>query len=248
MERRSDHRDGQRLGRDAVVAEPVGPGDLLCGVHPDEPGPDGLGRRRRYEVPGVPGVPGVGLVVGRHDGGDDRAVPGAAAQHTGQRVLNLLHAGMGDLGQQSVGAGQHARGAEPALRRIVAGERALQRRTAGERGEMLHRDDLRTVEAADGHHACAHRCSVDQHGAGPAVARVAAHLRPGQAEVVAQPRRQPPRRRCDGARLPVDGDPDRAHLGTRPGAHPGAHPGATPGATPQPWSARRISSGRTRVR
>ena len=118
---------------------------------------------------------------------DDLAVAGAAAQHAGERVADL---GLGRLrvrAQQRLGAHQHARRADAALRRAVGDEGALQRRQrAVGAGEAFDRRHRAAVALADADDARAHLLAVEQHGAGAAVAGVAADLGAGQAELVAQ--------------------------------------------------------------
>ena len=124
---------------------------------------------------------------------DDLAVAGAAAEHAGERVAHLGLARLRVRAQQRLGAHQHARRADAALRRAVGDEGALQRRQrAVGAGEALDRRHRAAVALADGDDARADLLAVEQHGAGAAVAGVAADLGAGQAELVAQRVGEPP--------------------------------------------------------
>src|SRR5205814_9686134 len=80
----------------------------------------------------------------REDGTHDVLVPGAAAQVAGQPLPNLRLARVGVLAQQVDRGHDHARGAEPALERVLLVERPLHRvQRAVRPGQALERGDLR---------------------------------------------------------------------------------------------------------
>ncbi len=136
---------------------------------------------------------GVSRTTSQH-GIDDRAIAGAAAQDAGERILDFGGGRGGRTAQERGGTHQHARRADAALRGVVAVERV---------GEPLHRrhvpeprqrGDAAPLRLARRHQAGAHRRAVEEHGAGAAVARIAADLdvaapRGGAARPTAAPRR-----------------------------------------------------------
>ncbi len=120
-------------------------------------------------------------------GGDDLAVAGAAAEHAADRVHDLAFAGCGIVFQKSCCRDQHAGCARAALRGPVAQERFLQvvmNRRA--RGEPLYRGDFLAFDLTGGDQTGADRLTVQQDGAGAAVAGVTTDLGSHQSEVLAQ--------------------------------------------------------------
>ncbi len=198
-----------RLGR-AAPASDEGPGRA---VH------------RRREAVGV-----LGRDVG--DGGEDAAVPRAAAEHAGHLLGEVggVHGGaVGAVGQQVVGAEQHPRRAEPALEPVVCGERPLQRVLVGSRAETLDGDDLRTVALHGEEQARAGRDTVHEDRAHAAHPVLAAEVGAGQPEVLAQRVGEVhPGGHPHGDLAAVDGEPDLGQLVRR-------HP--LPGPLPPPSSA-----------
>ena len=146
-----------------------------------------------------------------HHRGDDLAIAGAAAQHTAQRILHGSFAGGCVMGQQRRCRYQHARRADAALRGAVAQEALLQLA----RNRRCHRQSLDRCHRAAGHLAQRHqtgaaRLAIDEHGAGAAIAGIAADLGAGQAQFVAQHAAEAPFRRCrDRDRAAVEGEGDR---------------------------------------
>ena len=110
----------------------------------------------------------------------------------------------------------HARRAEPALEAVLVPERLLERVEGGAVGHAFDGLDLATVGLDGEHRARLGAGAIDMDGAGAAVARVAADMRAGQPEVVAQEMDEQESRLdvrlVDGA---VDGDRDvlGAHRG-----------------------------------
>ena len=193
-------RERQRVGAEALAA-----GDLGRRVEPRRARADGLaGARRRRVDDRARGD--------REHRLDDLAVAGAAAQHAGERVADLGLARPRIRAQQRLGAHQHARRADAALRRAVGDEGALQRRQrAVGAGEAFDRRHRAAVALADADDARADLLAVEQHRAGAAVAGVAADLGAGQAELVAQRVGEAPARIAgELARAAVDVDADDA--------------------------------------
>ena len=86
--------------------------------------------------------------------------------------------------------------AEPALEPVVLDERLLDRVQPVAAREPLDRRHLGALGLEREHRAALHRAPVDEHGAGAALARVAADVRAGQPEPVAE--------RVDEQRPPLD--------------------------------------------
>ncbi len=185
--RRADGADGQPVSirRPEVGAEDVGAAHLWPAVQAFRRGADGaaagnLDRRRRV-------APGVA------DGVEDLRVAGAAAEHAAKRFLGLGAARAGFLFQQRGGGHQHPRRADAALGGAVAQEGALQAvQPVG--GEALDGGDVAADGGGGRRQAGADRLSVQQHGAGAAVAGVAADLGAGQAQHLAERVREAARR------------------------------------------------------
>ena len=178
--RGADDAHPKRIGGSFVGAEQVGAGHLGPAVDPMQPRPDGatrgcLGRTLRGQPAGHV-----------HDRIDDLVVAGAAAQHAADAV--------GDLGArrrrravEQVGCGhQHAGSADAALRGAVLQERAAQALGQPARANAFDGLDRRAAGLRRRHQAGAHLLAVEEHGAGAAVARLAADLGSGEAELVAQ--------------------------------------------------------------
>src|SRR4051812_21668454 len=115
----------------------------------------------------------------------DRTIPGAAADIALQR-----HAEIGALRLVQRGAGQdHAGGAEAALKTLRIEEGLLHRMRPAVTAEAFDRRDRAPVGAEGRDQAAMHRVAVQQHGAGAAIAGVAALLHAEMAEL-AQERAQ----------------------------------------------------------
>src|SRR5256712_9086120 len=116
----------------------------------------------------------------------DLDVSGAAAQVACQRLLDLVARRPPVLGEQRPGGEQERWGAVAALRRAQLGERVLQ---AMQPAALRH--PLDRLHPAPGareaeHQAGEHRTRIHEHRAGAALAQLAAVLRAGEAQVLAQ--------------------------------------------------------------
>ncbi len=107
-------------------------------------------------------------------GVDDRAIARAAADIALQRVRQVVLAML----VESLGGGRHhhAGGAIAALEGLGVVERLLDRMELAVLGQALDRRDLVALAAEGRHETGVERRAVDPHGAGAAVARVAALL------------------------------------------------------------------------
>ena len=201
--RRADDEDRQRAGRPPVGAEHLGAQHLRPAVEARDAGADDAAE----STPLWPVRRGrIGIRI--HHRRDDLTIARAATQYAAEGVLDLGLGGVRVRFQQSGAGHQQAGGADAALGGAVAQKGLLQ---GGQRavGQPLDSADLGTRRLRHRHEAGAGGLPVDQHGAGAAVAGVAAHLGAGQAEPVAQHRRQPRhRRRLDGDVGAVDAKGD----------------------------------------
>jgi len=94
--------------------------------------------------------------------------------------------------EQCGGRDQHPGRTCAALRRSMLQKCFLQPIEQGRApGQALDRRDFVTFRLSYRHQARAHRFAVEQHGARPAVTRIAADLRTGEAQVFPQHTRQP---------------------------------------------------------
>ena len=117
---------------------------------------------------------------------DDVLVAGAAAEVALEPEAHLLLAGIRVLLEQVDGAHDHARRAVAALEGVLLVEGTLHGMELAVLREALDRRHLAAVGLHREHGARLHGLAVDVHGAGAAVGRVAADVRPGQAKPVAQ--------------------------------------------------------------
>src|SRR4051812_6297066 len=141
---------------------------------------------------------------------DDIHVSGATADVPLDRLPNLLLARARIGVEQVLGGHQHPRRAVAALQRVGLAEGLLERMQLAVAGEPLDRLDRRAVGLDREHHAALDRVAVVEHGAGAAVAGVAADVRARQVEVVAdEVDEQPPCLDLALVQLAVDVDLDR---------------------------------------
>src|SRR5207245_354379 len=110
----------------------------------------------------------------------------AAAQHAGQRLLNLGVARRGVLIEESLRRQDDAAEAKAALRRLLVDERFLNRVRVVRRTETFERGDLGAVHRADRRDARADRAAADDDRAGAALPEAAAEFRAPKREIVAQ--------------------------------------------------------------
>src|SRR6266566_5159673 len=116
----------------------------------------------------------------------DLDVAGAAAEVAGQRVFDFGACRLGIAGEQRLGGEQESGRAVAALRGAQVGERLLQ---GMQLAALRHRFDgsHRVAGARETQHqARQDRRSIQQHGARTALAQLAAVLRSGESQVLAQ--------------------------------------------------------------
>jgi hypothetical protein len=174
--RRSDSAEEQRAGGHVIGSIAHSAVQLAQPVHAGQAGADGADLRAG---------------AGSAHRLDDAAIAGAAAKHAAQRRLDLGLVGHGDPAQQFGRGDDHARRADAALRRAGGVEARHQRLALGRGGDALDRLDRRTFALAERGEAGAGLGAVHQHGAGAAIAGVAADLGAEQAEALAQGFGQP---------------------------------------------------------
>jgi hypothetical protein len=195
--RGADGAQEQRTGGHPVCAEVGAAVELACPVHPREP------RAHRARL---------GQRAGAANRLDDAAIAGAAAQHAAQRRLHLRLARRGVPAQQLDRGDDHAGRADAALRRTGRVEARHQRLPFRCGGDALDRFDHRALALAERDEAGAGLRAVQQHCAGAAISGIAADLRAGQAQPLAQRLRKPGgRRQRQLARRTVQGEPRDAH-------------------------------------
>src|SRR6267142_567386 len=120
------------------------------------------------------------------DGFDDVRIARAAAEVAADCLSDVRLAGLLVARQQRAAGHHHPRRAVPALQPVLVPERFLDGVELAVLLQALHGADLRAVRLDREHRARLHRLDVEQHGAGAAVRGVAADVRPGQAQVLAQ--------------------------------------------------------------
>src|ERR1700749_1013207 len=98
----------------------------------EQPMPSSLDSRSAFESGLMDASSGGGSSVAAElagrvlNGLDDVLIPGTAAQIAGHPVTNLLVRGVGVFFEQSIGAGDHPRGAESTLQAVLLHEAFLQ--------------------------------------------------------------------------------------------------------------------------
>src|SRR5262249_1790688 len=110
----------------------------------------------------------------------------AAAQVAGDRLADFLFAGVLVAREERARRHQHARGAEAALQSVLFGEALLHRVELAALLQALDGSDLRAVGLHREHGARLDRLAVELNSAGAAVRGVAADVRAGHAENLAQ--------------------------------------------------------------
>jgi hypothetical protein len=158
--------------------------------------------------PTLPRFAGEGFQSNCEDCFDDLAIAGAAAEHAAEGIQHLRLGRRGIARQQIVGRHQHARRADAALSGAVRQKCALEG-AHGPVGETFDRHHLPVLHLRRRDHTGADLPAVDPHGAGAAVAGIAADLRAGEPEVLAQHVGQPPHRidmDLDPAAIQGEGD------------------------------------------
>src|ERR1700722_11577090 len=120
------------------------------------------------------------------DRADDPVMGSATAQIARKSQPDLGLARLLVAVEQRLGEHDHAGGAVAALCRLLRYESGLQGVRPFEGTEAFERGDLRLPERVDWRDAGAHRCAVDEHRAGAALAKPAAELRGIEAKIIAQ--------------------------------------------------------------
>src|SRR5688572_6305595 len=101
----------------------------------------------------------------------------AAAEHAGERLLQLRVGGARIPVEQRLGAEDHAAEAEAALHGLLVDEGLLYRVRLLGRAEPLERGDVRAADGLHRRDAGPRRLAVDDDGAGAALAEPAPELR-----------------------------------------------------------------------
>src|SRR5919206_3442860 len=122
----------------------------------------------------------------RADGLNDVLIAGAAAEIAGQPLADLLVGGERIFPQQIDTGHQHAGRAEAALQGMELAERLLERRQLLARAQALDGLDGGAVRLHREGQTGAGAVAVDQDRAGATDAVLAARMRPGEAEFLAQ--------------------------------------------------------------
>src|SRR6267378_2402125 len=161
----------------------------------------------RRRVAGTPGSRDISAGHRRDSGGgcislrachhrvNDFRITRTAAQIPGEPLPHLVRAQAYGALEESVSRQQHARRADPALRRAVLDERVLQGRQPATISQSLDRRDLAALDLAYRYQATVHDLAIDQHGAGAALTFAAPFFGAGRSEVFAQHIEQAPRSR-----------------------------------------------------
>ena len=116
---------------------------------------------------------------------EDVEIAGAAAKIGRQRLAQPLLVDIGLALQHARGQHQEARGAEPALQRVMVDEGLLQRVQPVAVGEPFHRPDLGAVGLGGEHQTASDRRAVEDDRAGAADPVLAAEMGAGQPAILA---------------------------------------------------------------
>src|SRR4029453_1182584 len=143
-------------------------------------------RRLRVKVLGMLGAGTGALLFDGVEGGEDAAVPGAAAEVAGDGLAQGQLVGVGLAVQQVVDGHDHAGDAEAALHRPLLDKGPLDVGQLALWAEPLDGADVAAGGVGGRHTAGRHQHPVQQHRAGAALALLAGVLGAGQAEPLAQ--------------------------------------------------------------
>src|SRR5512132_723553 len=143
-------------------------------------------RRLRVKVLGRLGAGTGALLLDGVEGGEDPAVPGAAAQVAGEGLAQGQLVGVGPAVQQVVHGHDHPGDAEDALHRPLLDEGPLDVGQLARGAEPLDGADVAAGGVGAHHAAGGDQDPVQQHRAGAALALLAGVLGAGQAEALAQ--------------------------------------------------------------
>src|SRR6266511_609422 len=176
--------------------------------------------------------------TGRHlHGADDVVVAGAAAEVALQRVPDLLLARVRGLPEQADRSHDEAGRAVAALQPVLHAKGLLHRMERAVRRQALDRRDLVPIRLNAQQRARLDRLPIQQNGARATRGRVAADVRTGQSEPLAQHiDEQLARVELERVLRPVDRDRDASHsasfwpLGNWPRAYASSEVFATPAA------------------
>src|SRR4051812_567491 len=125
-------------------------------------------------------------VRGVLDGVHDVLIAGAAAEIARDALANLVLARLRVIGKEIRGAHDHPRRTEAALQAVLLPESCLQRMQLAASCQALDRDHSGAVSLNGEHRARFNGAVFDQHGTRAALARVAADVRPGQVQLLAE--------------------------------------------------------------
>ncbi len=160
--------------------------DFLFAIQPHQArAHGGSGRRRRIQRSAGPCL---------YNRADDLPISRAAAEHAANRIHHFALAGREILFEQRSRGHQHPGRTSAALRGTV-GEKGLLQAAVERRArrQALHGCNLTSRSLTRRHQAGADRLTIQQDGAGSAVARVTAHFCSRQPKIVAQNAGESPR-------------------------------------------------------
>jgi hypothetical protein len=141
---------------------------------------------------------------------DDVLVTSAAADVAFKRVADFVLRWVRIALKERGGRHNHAGGAESTLKTVLFPKSFLDRVQIGFRAETLNRDDFATIGLNRKHRAAFDRRAVQMNDTGAARTRVAADVRSGQSEILAQEMdKQRSRFNRGGMQLAVDGHQNR---------------------------------------
>src|SRR5687767_11411115 len=144
---------------------------------------------------------------GQLDGFVDLQIAGAAAEVPAQRLYDLGAGRRGSLLEERLAGEQESGSAVSALGRAELRERLLQRVEPLGRLHPFDRRDLPSPQRGGDLQTRQDRPAVNQHGARPALAQLAAVLGAGETQLLAKHFKEGMvKRRGDGARFPVHGE------------------------------------------
>src|SRR5215470_20343126 len=117
---------------------------------------------------------------------DDRHVAGAAAEISRQHFAYAIGVAIGLRAEQGMCRCDHAGRAEAALQGMMLAEARLQGRETLILREPFDGDDLTALRLHRQHQAAAHGLAVEEHSAGAANSMLAADMRAGEPQLMAQ--------------------------------------------------------------
>ena len=152
-----------------------------------------------------------------HNGINDLAIAGTAAQNAGKRILDFSPTWLWVVVQQMCRRHQHTRRTDATLRRAIHQKTLLQLFDHAGLMQPLNTGHRLPIDLPNCQQTAAHRRIIKQNGTGPAITRITANFGAGETKFAAQHITQPCCRVFQGSHgFAIQRKADPAHYESRP--------------------------------